>query len=343
MSWYHTPGNDQDVAISTRIRLSRNIAGVPFPARLDAAGAREIIHTVGSVLEKNGFIATDFSEISGTAAKALVEKRWITPQFARASHPHALFLNEPCNLAVMVCEEDHIRIQCILPGLDLRDGLEGALKVERLLDSHMTLAFDEKWGYLSASPTNLGGGLRASVYLFLPMLEKSGRLEGLGHRLSRLGLYLRGPLGEDAYPFGHMYQLSNRISLGVPEEELCGVMREASESLILAERQARDTVSGEDLYRLTDAIRRAEGILRCATLLSTGEMTQLLGLLRLGAAMGIVKSIRVETMTALLSEAMPACLILGMDTPPKGETEKNIFRAQLVRKTLFGEDSSGGF
>lgn len=343
MSWYHMPGNDQDVAISTRIRVSRNLAGVPFSPRLDANGAREIIHTVGSVLEKNGFIATDFSEISGTAAKALVEKRWITPEFARASHPHALFLNEPCNLAVMVCEEDHIRIQCILPGLDLRDGLDGALKVERLLDSHIPLAFEEKWGYLSASPANLGSGLRASVYLSLPLLEKSGRLEGLGHRLIRSGLYLRGPFGEDAYPFGHIYQLSNRVSLGIPEEELCGIMQEASENLILAERQAREAVSGDELYRLTDTVRRAEGLLRYATLLPTGEMTQLLGLLRLGAAMGMVKGVRVETITALLSEAMPANLVLGMEPPPKGETSKNIFRAHLVRKTLFGEESSQGF
>lgn len=343
MSWYHIPGNDQDVAISTRVRLARNLAGIPFPARLDATGAREVIHTLGAVLEKNGFVRTDFSDISGTAAKALVEKRWITPSFARASHPHALFLNEPCNLAVMACEEDHARIQCIFPGLSLKDGMDGALTVERLLDSHLELAFEERWGYLTTSPANLGSGLRCSVLLSLPALDMAGRLEGLGHRLSRSGLCLRGPLGDEAYPFGHMYQLSNRITLGATEEEIFEVVQEAAEWLVRTERLAREAISGEELCRLTDRIRRAEGILRCAYLLSSGEMTQLLGLLRLGAAMGIVKGVRVEAMTTLLSEAMPACLASGSEVPPKGESEKNIFRADLVRRTLFGENSVGGF
>ena len=341
MSWYHIPGNDQDVAISTRVRLARNLAGIPFPSRLDAAGAREVIHTLGGILEKNGFIRTDFSDISGIAANALVEKRWISPAFARASHPHALFLNEPCNLAVMACEEDHARIQCIFPGLALKDSMEGALKVERLLDNHLELAFEERWGYLTSSPTNLGSGLRCSVLLSLPLLNMAGRLEGLSHRLNRSGLCLRGPLGDSAYPFGCMYHLSNQITLGATEEDIFEVVQEAADGLILAERRAREMISGDGLYRLTDQIHRAEGILRCGYILTSGEMTQLLGLLRLGAAMDIVKGIRVETITTLLSEAMPACLVSGSETPLKGETEKNIFRAALVRKTLFGENSVG--
>lgn len=343
MSWYHIPGNDQDVAVSTRVRLARNLAGVPFTARLDAAGAREVIRTVGTVLTKNGFVATDFADISGTAAKALVEKRWISPAFATASHPHALFLNEPCNLAVMVCAEDHVTIQCILPGLAVGDGLEGVLKVERLLDSHMELAFSEKWGYLTASPADLGSALRCSVLLSLPMLAASGRLEGMRHGLCRGGLWLRGPLGEDDSPFGHLYQLTNRVTLGSTEEETASTVMEAAEGLILSERRVRDSITGEELSLLTDRVRRAEGILRYGHMLSVQEMPHLLGLMRTGAAMGIVKGVRVETITALLSEAMPACLISGMEVPPKGETEKNIFRAQLVRRTLFGEDSSGGF
>ena len=343
MSWYHIPGNDQDVAVSTRVRLARNLADIPFPARLDATGAREVICTVGTVLTKNGFVATDFADISGTAAKALVEKRWISPAFAKVSHPHALFLNEPCNLAVMVCAEDHVTIQCILPGLAVGDGLEGAMKVERLLDSHLELAFGETWGYLTASPADLGSGLRCSVLLSLPMLAASGRLEGMRHGLCRGGLWLRGPLGEEDSPFGHLYQLSNRVTLGVTEEETAATVKEAAEGLILSERRIRDSVTGEELTLLTDRIRRAEGILRFGHLLTVPEMTQMLGLMRTGAAMGIVKNVRVEAITALLSEAMPACLIAGMETPPKGELEKNIFRAQLVRRSLFGEDSSGGF
>ena len=139
MSWYHVAGNQQDTAVCTCVRLSRNLAGYPFPARLEAAGAREIIGKVGAVLEKNGFVSTDFAEISRGAAESLAEKRFVGPRFARESLPHVLYLNDPCNLSVAVCEEDHVRIRCILSGLSLKDAYEGAAKVESLLDGEMEL------------------------------------------------------------------------------------------------------------------------------------------------------------------------------------------------------------
>lgn len=337
MSWYHIPGDRQDVAVSTRVRLARNIAGYPFPARLDAAGAKAIIDLVGGVLEPNGFVRTDFADLTRAAAESLVEKRFISPRFARESLPHALFLNDACNLSVMVCEEDHIRIQCILPGFALQDAWKGAAKVEALLDGALELSFDPRLGYLTASPLHLGTALRGSVMLSLPLLGAAGRAEALGHQLDRTGLSLRGIFGDGSAAVGGLYRIASRATLGVSEEEILGRLSEGVESVIQAERKAREGLTGGDLDRLTDRIRRAEGILRHAHLLSAVEMTELLGLLRLGAAMGVIHGVKVETMTALLAEGMPATLSLSTEPQPKNDHERELLRAKAVRERIFGQ------
>lgn len=336
MSWYHIPGNEQDVAVSTRVRLARNLTGYPFPHRLDAAGAKELINKVGAILEKNGFVRTDFADISRAAAGSLVEKRFISPRFARESLPHALFLNDPCNLSVMVCEEDHIRIQCILPGLAPRDAYEGACKVEALLDAAFEMAFDGRWGYLTACPTNIGTAMRASVMLSLPLLSAAGRMEALAHRLGQTGLCLRGSFGEGTSAAGCLYQVSNRVTLGVSEQEVLTALEDSAHGIIKTERGVRERIAGEELERLTDRILRAEGVLRHARMVSAKELLELLGLLRMGAAMGITPDVRVEALTALLVEAMPATLTLGVEPPPKTDTERDILRAKVVRERIFG-------
>ena len=336
MSWYHVPGNQQDVAVCTCVCLSRNLAGHPFPSRLEASEAKEIIGLVGAVLEKNGFVATNFSDISRLAADSLVEKRFVSPRFARESLPHALFLNDPCSLSVAVCEEDHIRIRCILSGLALKDAREGAAKVEALLDGSLELAFHERLGYLTASPAGIGTAMEASVILSLPLLAERGRLEGLSRHLSPTGISLRGLGRGDRGFLGGLCRLSNRVTLGLTEEEIEGGLEAAARSLVAAERDLRRDLQGEALDRITDRIRRAEGTLRHAHLLTAEESVELMGLLRLGAALGITGGIRVEVLTALLTEAMPATLTLGMDPPLGSPAEEEALRARVVRERIFG-------
>lgn len=336
MSWYHVPGHQQDTVLCTCVRLSRNLTGYPFPARLEASGAREIIAKVGDTLETNGFVATDFSEISRGAAESLAEKRFISPRFARESLPHALFLNDPCNLAVAVCEEDHVRIRCILSGLALTDAYTGAVKVESLLDRALEFAFDEKLGYLTASPTHIGTAMEVSAILALPLLAESNRMEGFARRFEETGLSLRRLHGCEKSFVGGLFRLSNRISLGVCEEEILHVVEHSVQLLISAERDMRSSLRGEDHDRLTDRIRRAEGVLRTAHLLSAAEAVEMLELLRLGAAMGISHGIRVEVLTALLTEAMPATLTLGVEPPIKSRMDEDLLRARVVRERIFG-------
>ena len=337
MSWYHVAGHQQDSVVCTCVRLSRNLTGYPFPAHLEAAGAKEIIGKVEGVLGKNGFLPTDFSEITRGAADSLAEKRFVGPRFARESLPHALFLNDPCNLSVAVCEEDHIRIRSILAGLSLKDAYEGAVKVESLLDGALELAFDECLGYLTASPAGLGIAMEVSVILSLPLLTEGGRMEGLARRSEQMGLSLRGLRGESGSFPGGLCRLSNRVTLGVREEEVLEAVAGAVQALTDTERELRSGIRGEDLDRLTNRICRAEGVLRHAHLLSAAEAVELMGLLRLGAAMGITRGIRVEVLTSLLTEAMPATLTLGVEPPPKNQTEEDALRARVVRERVFGD------
>ncbi len=334
MAWYHIPGNEQDVVVSTRVRLARNLAEFPFTSRLDAPRAREIITRVGAVLEKNGFARMDLSDISRTAAYSMVEKQYATPAFVRESLPHALFLNEPCNLAVMVCEEDHVRLQAILPGLSLRDAYGGAAKVEALLDNAFELAFDEQLGYLTRSPADVGTGLRASVMVCLPMTVAAGHAEGLAVQLEQMGFLMRGLYGEGAGAVGALYRISNRATLGVSEEEVIAGLEDALSRVLEGERRLRSNMAGAELDRLTDRVKRADGILRAAHLLSATEMVALLSDMRLGAAMGILREVKVEALNALLIEAMPATLTLGAENELKSDRERDLLRARTVRSAL---------
>ena len=335
MAWYHIPGNRQDTVVSTRVRFSRNLADHPFPSRLDAPRAKEIAAKVGAILEQNGFTKVDFADISRTAAESLVEKSYASSSFVRESLPHALFLNEPCNLSVMVCEEDHIRIQCIHAGLSLRDAFAGACKIESLLDDALAFAFDKRLGYLTACPSNLGTAMRASVLLCLPMLSMGRRTEALALQLGQTGLLLQGLSGDGSTAVGGLCRLSNRVTLGVSEEEILERLESAVEQIIAAEEGLRGQVSGMEADRLTDRVRRAEGILRYAHTLTVSELLGYLSDLRIGAATGLT-DVKVESLNALLVEAMPATLTLGAQDLPRRDHERDILRAKVVRETLFG-------
>ena len=336
MAWYHIPGNRQDTVVSAQVRLARNLTEYPFPGRLDAGRAREVIAKVGAVLLPNGFTQIDFADISRTAAQALLEQQYAGPAALRESLPHALFLNEPCNLAVIVCEEDHVRIRSIRAGLALRDAYSGACAMEAILDEALGFAFDKQLGYLTGSPACLGTAMQVSVTLSLPLLAEGRRLESLALQLGQTGLLLRGLYGTGMSSPGGLCRLTNRVTAGMTEEELLSWIGAAAEHLISAETRRRDGISGADAARITDRAKRAEGILRYAHTLSMGELLGYLSDLRLGAALGLTEA-RVEALTSLLVEAMPATLTLSAKEPPKQAHELDILRARVVKAALFGE------
>lgn len=334
MAWYNTTGKACDTVISSRVRLARNLNGYPFASKLDIAGANEIIEKVSAPLESSGFRKINFADLSPIMATSYVERHYVSPEFATKDTPHALLLQEQSGIAVMVCEEDHLRIQAILPGLSLEEAYQNALRAEKRLDEDFDFAYSEQLGYLTHCPTNLGTGMRASVMMFLPALTRGGYMDSLATQLSKIGLTMRGLFGEGSGAAGCMYQISNQITLGITEEETLRKLGEAIKQINESEHKARKAITGDVLDRLTDRIKRAEGTLKYAYMLSSSEFIKLFADVRFGIALGIVEDINYEQLGTLLVEAMPATLTLSTENPPKTEAARDKLRAQKIQSVL---------
>lgn len=334
MAWHNTVGKNADTVISSRVRLARNINGYPFASRLDAAGANEIIEKVSAPLESAGFRKINFADLSPIMTTSYVERHYVSPEFANQESPHALLLQEQIGVAVMVCEEDHLRIQSILPGLALEEAYKNAQQTEKRLDEDFDFAYNEELGYLTHCPTNLGTGMRASVMMFLPALTRGGYMDSLASQLSKIGLTVRGLFGEGSGAAGSMYQISNQITLGITEEETLKKLKEAVRQISEKEQAARKSISGEALDRLTDKILRAVGTLKHAYMISSAEFIKLFSLVRFGISLGLVSDISYEQLGTLLVEAMPATLTLSSESTPRSETARDKLRAQKIKTVL---------
>ena len=333
MAWYQVKGNDSDTVFSSRIRFARNLSGFRFEAGLSTKDAEEIISRIENALGKE-YIKTDMCGLSALQAQSLVEQHLISRDFASKKTPHALFRNDNKSLSVMALEEDHIRLQCILPGLSLRDAYRFACECDDKLDSALDLAYDESLGYLTHCPTNLGTGMRASVMLFLPALKAANMIASLAHQLSKIGLTMRGLYGEGSEPHGCLYQVSNQVTLGSDEEDILHKLEEAVQSIIEKERKLRQQLSGEAAERRADRIHRAEGTLRYASMLSSEEFFSIYADLKLGIALGLIDSISDETLNTLLINVLPATLTQNAPSAPKSGAERDRQRAAFIKQAL---------
>ena len=249
MAWYNTVGPLVDTVISSRVRLARNVKGYPFPSCLDANAANEIIEKLSAPLESMGFRRINFSDISSVMATSYVERHYVSPEFATMETPHTLLLQETGGVAVMLCEEDHLRIQSILSGLSLDEAYKNASTIEKRLDADFDFAYNDTLGYLTHCPTNLGTGMRASVMMFLPALSRGGYIPSRAAQLAKLGLAMRGIFGEGSACAGCMYQISNQITLGVNESEILAKLNEAVRQISESELQARKNIQ-EDAHEV---------------------------------------------------------------------------------------------
>ncbi len=333
-AWYLTNGNNSDTVISTRLRLARNLRGYPFGGRLSSTDADELINKVGGLLESNGFTKMDFSAISRTEALSYMEKHYVSREFAEKKTPHALLLNEPCGYAVMLCEEDHLRLQCILPGQSLSEAYASICKLDDLIDDHFEVAFDQKLGYLTHCPSNLGTGMRASVMMFLPALTMAGRIRGLSEQLSKIGLTMRGLYGEGTAADGCLYQISNQVTLGITEETTINKLTDIVKQISNSECELRRGITKETHPELIDRICRAEGTIRHAFMLSSAELLSLYADVRLGICLGLIEGIGTETLDSLLIECLPATLWLSAEPKPKEQKERDILRARCIKEHI---------
>ena len=288
--WYQTVSNNDSV-LSTRIRFARNLENYPFPCRLDEQGRENVCHTVRDALADVSGLKLHYIEMNQLSAKqavALAERHLISPEFATPRKGRALLISEDESVSIMLCEEDHVRIQVIKGGLDLEGAFDLANRIDDLLDSKLNFAFDERIGYLTQCPTNLGTGKRASVMMHLPALSKCGQMSRLASTVSKLGLTIRGTFGEGTGAKGDLFQLSNQVSLGISEQSALDNLKAIAMQIATQERTA-----GEEYVKnvnILDRITRAYGILSTARLLNTEEMLDLFSWVRLGATYGVLEA-----------------------------------------------------
>ncbi len=333
MKWYNTDGLNNDTVLSTRIRFARNLSGYPFPSRLSPQKATEIIEKIVPTLEKSGFIRIDFDKLTKAEAFSYVEKRYASREFAQKSGPRTLMLNEACGYAVMICEEDHLRLQCIMPGLALNKAFDSICRLDDIIDEQFLIAYDKELGYLTHCPTNLGTGMRASVMMFLPALTMSGRMGNIANELSKIGLTIRGIYGEGTASEGSIYQISNQITLGMSEENIIRNLEETVKKLIDSEKELRNHITPKENPKLIDRICRAEGTLKHAFMISSNEFISLFSDVRLGIDVGVIEGIDYKTLDELFIDVMPASLALSGESP-KSERERDILRAKRIKETL---------
>lgn len=326
-----------DVVISTRIRLARNLKDYPFPCKLNSQDREKVIEKTRDAIKKsNSPVASDFSfikmsEITSSQSVSLVEKRLVSPEFNSETDGRALLISKDECFSIMINEEDHIRLQVITKGLSLEQAYDTADKLDTLLDENLDFAFDEKLGYLTQCPTNLGTGMRASVMLHLPALEKSRAINRIAGNLSKLGLTIRGAHGEGTEPKGALYQLSNQVTLGISEKAAIENLKNITEQLIAQENQARERLCSS--IDIQDAISRSLGILRSALVISHDEALKLLSNVRLGIVSKQITDVSTETIDRLMLAVEPATLTVTLNKNLSAH-DRDIERAKLIRAEL---------
>ncbi len=333
--WYTSCGNNAEAVISTRIRLARNIAGLPFPSRMNAQQIAQVNQTVKQAIicdEQSAQIYKyiEMDTLPDITVMSMVERHIISPEFAKKRSGKALILSHDESVSIMLCEEDHIRIQVMRSGLALDDAYAEADRIDDILGKKIDYAFNERLGYLTECPTNLGTGLRASLMLHLPALEMAGAVSRLAATVSKIGLTIRGTYGEGSKATASMYQLSNQVTLGISEKAAIENLKSIAAQAISQENSARASM---DALALEDSTYRALGTLKYARVLSGNEFMKLISRVRLGVAMDVIKDIHLEKIEELIIDAGAATLQANAGQPMDAQ-ERDLLRAKLIRERL---------
>jgi protein arginine kinase len=296
---------------SSRIRLARNLNGYPFPSRLkDEKQAKEIIRSVSSAINKvDEFRLYYMDGASEEECLNLVENHLISPVLLQRRHYSAVLINESRNISIMINEEDHLREQCIENGFSLREAYQTMSEKDALMARSIKFAYDEQLGYLTACPTNLGTGLRASVMLFLPALTMNDVMPRVIQAANRLGLTVRGAYGEGTSAEGYMYQVSNEVTLGVDEEQILSQVEEVVLRISEMEQSERLKLKrGAPALAIKDKCLRSLGIITNCALMPSEEFEKLCSNVKLGACLGYIPIADISEIDNLMVKMKPSNL-----------------------------------
>ncbi len=331
-------GPDSDIVISSRVRLARNLINIPFPHLLNMDTGMKSLREIESAWfishedDPGEMELVTFDRLSALDRQILMEKHLISPQHAESNLAYkGVLINRNGSICAMINEEDHLRMQCFLPGLQVRECYRQVQELDDAMESQLDYAFDSRRGYLTSCPTNVGTGMRASLMLHIPAIVMSGQINSVFHTLGQLGMTVRGLYGEGTEVVGNLFQLSNQITLGQSEDDINQNISSISARIIEQERLTRDKLKGEMPYQLEDTIGRAYGILTNARLMTSNEALVLLSSVRLGVDMGLVKDIKLRALNELIVAIRPAHLQkkVGQEMDP---VHRDIVRAQVIKE-----------
>ncbi|MFD0872443.1 ATP:guanido phosphotransferase [Chlamydia abortus] len=335
--WMKDNGPDSDIVISSRIRIARNLRSFPFPMLATNQQSREVMEKIAAVLSNEGL--TEISELdtmhladlNDLEKRVLVEKHLISPSLANESRNGAVILSKNESISIMVNEEDHLRIQVLCSGFQIKEAWDLANQLDDIFESQLDYAYDEKRGYLTSCPTNVGTGIRASVMIHLPALVLTQQINRILSAITQVGLAVRGLYGEGSEATGNLFQISNQITLGQSEEEIIDNLYSVVRQIIEHERAARVRLMEESRHRLSDRVNRSYGILSHAIIMDSKEAAQRLSDVRLGIDLGIIKQLSARVLNELMVMTQPGFLqqYAGQKLSPE---ERDIRRAQMIRE-----------
>ncbi len=337
--WLMDNGPEDDIAISSRIRLARNLSGEPFPVRSDDVSLTAVRDSVFGVLERADSMketeTCEFKvdELSELDRRFLLERHLISREFLNPRRGAGLVTNRGQGVFVMVNEEDHLRLQVLAPGFQLNEIWRRISLLDDELSMELPFAFDKTFGYLTSCPTNLGTGLRASVMLHLPGLVLTNQVQAVVQGVNKLGLAARGFYGEGSQTLGNLYQISNQSTLGESEEQIIRRLTSVIAQIIAHEKKARALLLANRQNYLMNHIGRAYGLLKHSYIISGDESLNSLSALRLGVDLNMFRSVNIHTVNELFLLVQAAHLqkYEGRELDQDG---RDVARAALLRKFL---------
>ncbi|MEP0846251.1 MAG: protein arginine kinase [Phycisphaerae bacterium] len=336
--WLRGVGPLNEIVISTRIRLARNLREFVFLTRADEQTRQEIANTLDAAARKTRVLAqcvfVDVEALDELDRRVLAERHLISRQHAEGAGARRAVLDPAQVCSLMINEEDHLRIQVIRSGLQLDAAWEQINAIDDALDERVEYAFHPQYGYLTACPTNVGTGIRVSVMLHLPALRLTNEVEKVGQAAKELKLAIRGLYGEGTDALGDFFQISNQITLGRSEQEIIDdFKKEIIPKIVKYEQAARDALVEHRASALDDKVYRAMGQLQNARLISSNEALQCLSHVRMGLHTGRIKSVDISTLNELFIQTQPAHLQKLYGERLTGE-QRSVARANLIRTRL---------
>ena len=338
--WLKGAGSDSDIVVSSRIRLARNLNKFPFSHWASKKSKAQSLSLLKDTVSKCSYLKkSTYLEMRGLEPldkQFLVERHLMSKELAAGADSKALVFDDSERVAVMLNEEDHVRMQVIQSGFNLTEAWRIINKIDDELASSLQYAYSAKWGYLTACPTNIGTGLRASVMLHLPALVVTKQINRVLSVISKLGIAIRGFYGEGTEAQGNFFQLSNQVTLGRTEEDLIDNLERIINQILSRERSARKSMLANSRDELNDKIWRAYGTLKSAYIITSAETITLLSIIRLGIDLEVIKDIDAKMINELFILTQPAHL-QKMEGRTLSPTERDTKRAELIRKKIGGK------